>query len=156
MAVQLDSGGGKKKGLRPQINVTPLVDVVLVLLIIFMVVIPNMQEHKTIELFKTKHAQADEDEDKEAVVVTLTHDGAYFIESQELDSERLFAELRRAYADDPGRRVMVRADTRLAYGEVRAFFYAVKEVGYDRVKLAVGAVQEGDLAGGMMGGQGGG
>ena len=150
MAVQLDSGRGGKKTLRPTINVTPLVDVVLVLLIIFMVVIPNMQQNKTIELFKTKNAQADTDEDKQAIVVTLAHDGTFHMDNNELGLEAVLAALRSAHSEEPDRRIMVRADTRLAYGDVRSFFYSVKELGYDRVKLAVGAVQEGDLGSGMV------
>ena len=151
MAVQLDSGKGGKKSPKPIINVTPLVDVVLVLLIIFMVVIPNMQEHKTIELFKTTHAEEDSDEEKNALVVTMAHDGTFHMQSEQLPRGQVLTALQQARADEPDRRVMLRADTRLEYGEVRAFFYSVKELGFDRVKLAVGAVQQGDLAAGMMG-----
>ena len=68
MGVQLDAGGGGKGDVKPNINVTPLVDVVLVLLIIFMLVIPNMQEGVPIELFKAKNAEKDADEAKPIVV----------------------------------------------------------------------------------------
>ena len=68
MGVQLSTGGDKK--VKPNINVTPLVDVVLVLLIIFMLVIPNMQEGVPIELFKAANAEKDE-EDAEPITVSV-------------------------------------------------------------------------------------
>ena len=139
MGVQLDAGGGKQ-GAKPTINVTPLVDVVLVLLIIFMVVIPNMQNHKTIELFPTKKAEEDTDEEKTALVVTLAYDGTYHVGKDETTKDGIIAELRRVKAEEPDRKVMVRADRRLKYGQVRQFFYEIKEEGHKDVKLAVGSV----------------
>ncbi len=152
MGVQLDAGKGSK-GAKPNINVTPLVDVVLVLLIIFMVVIPNMQEHKTIELFPTTHATEDTDEEKEALVVTLAEDGSYHLGKEEVSKTALMNELRRLEADEPDRAVLVRADTRLEYGAVRAFFYETKEIGHTKIKLAVGSVQESDLGMGALTGK---
>lgn len=151
MGMQLESGKGKS--LRPNINVTPLVDVVLVLLIIFMVVIPNMQEHKTIQLFKTTHGEKDADEEKEALVVTMAFDGTYHVGESQLSRDAALAELKRVKADEPGRRVMLRGDQRLAYGQIRKFLYDVKELGHDRVKLAVGAIQEADLSRGGLAGE---
>jgi biopolymer transport protein ExbD len=153
VGVQLDTGGGKKS-LRPVINVTPLVDVVLVLLIIFMVVIPNMQEHKLIELFPTTHAKEDTDEEKQAIVVTLAEDGTFHLAKEQVSRERILAELRRVKAEEPDRKILVRADVRLPYRQVRSFFYDVKEIGHGNIKLAVGAVRESDLGMGAFTGQG--
>jgi biopolymer transport protein ExbD len=155
MGVQLDVGGGKRQ-LRPTINVTPLVDVVLVLLIIFMVVIPNMQEHKVIELFPTTNATEDGDDEKQAIVVTLAEDGSLHLAKAQVTRPALLAELRRIKAEDPDRKILLRADIRLPYREVRSLFYDVKELGHANVKLAVGAVQEdrlslGELVGGEAG-----
>jgi biopolymer transport protein ExbD len=151
VAVQLDAGGGKK-ALRPIINVTPLVDVVLVLLIIFMVVIPSMQEHKLIELFPTTNAQQDRDEEKQALVVTLAEDGSCHVGKEAVSRAGVLAELRRVKQDEPDRKVLVRADIRLPYGQVRSFFYDAKEIGHSNIKLAVGAVRENDLGiGALMG-----
>lgn len=155
MGVQLDTGGGKKSP-RPVINVTPLVDVVLVLLIIFMVVIPNMQDHKTIELFPTTNATEDTDEEKQAVVVTLAEDGTYHLGKQEVARADLLEELRRVKDEEPDRKLLIRADKRLRYGTIRSFFYEAKELGHTNVKLAVGAVTESDLGLGALGGEGGG
>lgn len=155
MGVQLDAGGGSKSP-KPNINVTPLVDVVLVLLIIFMVVIPNMQEHKTIELFPTTKAEEDTDEEKNAVVVTLANDGTFHLGKEHIARERLLAELERVKGEEPDRKLLIRGDIRLPYGVIRAFFYDAKELGYSNIKLAVGAVTESDLGMGALSGEQGG
>lgn len=151
MGVQLDTGGGSKS-LRPNINVTPLVDVVLVLLIIFMVVIPNMQEHETIELFPTTTATEDADEEKTAIVVTITYARTYHLGKDEIERDALLAALSEAHAQEPDRQLMIRGDKRLPYGVLRSFFYESKEIGFKNVKLAVGSVAESDLGLGALGG----
>lgn len=149
MGVQLDTGSGKKT-LRPTINVTPLVDVVLVLLIIFMVVLPNMEEHKNIELFRTKNATPDANDEKEAIVVTLDLDGKYYIGDGELTREALLKLLKDTNEEEAGRKFLIRADKRLPYGTVRAFFRESKEIGLQKVKLAVRVMTETDFGLGAL------
>jgi biopolymer transport protein ExbD len=137
------------------INVTPLVDVVLVLLIIFMVVIPNMQEHKVIELFPTTRAEEDADEEKQALVVTLAFDGSVHVGEDEVSREAALGRLRQMKEEEPERKILVRADRRLEYGVVRRFFFDTKEIGHGNIKLAVGSVTESDFGLGALGGAGG-
>ncbi|PRP98820.1 ExbD/TolR family protein [Enhygromyxa salina] len=153
MGVQLDAGGGANK-VKPNINVTPLVDVVLVLLIIFMLVIPNMQEGVPIELFKANNAEKDEDE-VEPITVSLARidspDGdeviGYYIGEAEGDRqvtrEGLIAELTKLHAADPSRVLLFRGDARIEYGDVREVFHECQNLGFAYIQLAVGAQKEG-------------
>lgn len=147
MGVQLDAGGGGKGDVKPNINVTPLVDVVLVLLIIFMLVIPNMQEGVPIELFKAKNAEKDADEAKPIVVtVAKTKTDAlptYHLEDTELSRDALVAELASLHAADPSRQLLFRGDARLEYGHIREVFREAQQLGFAYIQLSVGAQKEG-------------
>jgi biopolymer transport protein ExbD len=138
MGAKLDSGKG---GVTPDINVTPLVDVVLVLLIIFMVIIPNMQEGKTIEMVKVEAADKSED-GVEPLAVTIDRDEVYTLGDEDLGRARVLEELGAAFAEDPGRRVLLRADAALPYKTVREFFAEVQEIGFVNIGLAVGVARE--------------
>jgi biopolymer transport protein TolR len=142
VGAQLADGGGKRKrGLTPNINVTPLVDVVLVLLIIFMVVIPNMQDGKPIEMVKV--AKADKLEDGlEPLVVTVDRHETFSFDNDDMPRAAALARLRDAYAENPRRRVLLRGDATLPYSVVREFFREVQELGFSGVALAVGVGRE--------------
>jgi biopolymer transport protein ExbD len=138
MGVKLDSGKG---GVTPDINVTPLVDVVLVLLIIFMVIIPNMQEGKTIEMVKVEAADKP-DNGVEPLAVTIDRNEVYTLGDEDLARAMVLSSLGEAYAQDPGRRVLLRADATLPYKTVREFFHEVQEIGFVNIGLAVGVARE--------------
>jgi biopolymer transport protein TolR len=132
-----DSRGKRKRGLTPNINVTPLVDVVLVLLIIFMVVIPNMQDGKPIEMVKV--ASADKLEDGvDPLVVTIDRHEGFTLDADDLPRSSILARLREAHAENPRRRVLLRGDATLPYSVMREFFREVQELGFSGVSLAVG------------------
>jgi biopolymer transport protein TolR len=136
VGAQIDSPRGKR-GLTPNINVTPLVDVVLVLLIIFMVVIPNMQDGKPIELVKV--AKADKlEEAMEPLVVTIDRHQAFSLETDDMPRASVLARLKQAHAEHPRRRVLLRGDATLPYSVMRDFFRDVQEIGFTGVALAVG------------------
>lgn len=150
MGVQLDAGGGDRK-VKPNINVTPLVDVVLVLLIIFMLVIPNMQEGVPIELFKARNADKDESE-SEPITVSIalergTGEIGYYIADPEGDRqvtrEGLVVELASLHDADPNRLLLFRGDARIEYGEIREVFHDCRNLGFAYIQLAVGAQKEG-------------
>jgi biopolymer transport protein TolR len=145
MGVTLDTGGGKK--VKPNINVTPLVDVVLVLLIIFMLVIPNMQEGVPVELFKAKNAEKD-DEDIEAIAVTVAQAKAgdqvsYYVGDVELSRDGLVAELTRLHSAEPNKPLLFRGDARIDYGTIREVFHECQNLGFAYIQLAVGANKDG-------------
>lgn len=146
MGVQLDAGGGDKK-VKPNINVTPLVDVVLVLLIIFMLVIPNMQEGVPIELFKANNADKDEEE-AEPITVTIARvegskEVSYHLGEDELSRDGLIAQLTSLHHEDPSRQLLFRGDSRIEYGKIREVFHECQNLGFAYIQLSVGAQKEG-------------
>ncbi|MEM6294933.1 MAG: biopolymer transporter ExbD [Myxococcota bacterium] len=140
MGAQLSSGG-KKKGAQPNINVTPLVDVVLVLLIIFMVVLPDVQPGKPVEMVKVDTADKSED-DSEPLTVTIDLNEVYTWDESDVAREVALNGLRGEYQRDPDQRVLLRADAGLRYAIVRDFFRDVQEIGFPTVSLAVGVSAE--------------
>jgi len=108
---------GAKSGVRSDINITPLVDVVLVLLIIFMVVTPMLQRGKSVELPKAKHAVTGQG--AEPAFISVTKDGNVYIEQDKTPAkqEDVIAAMRGAA--EAGKRVMIKADTDVEYGKVR-------------------------------------
>ena len=144
MGVQLDTGGDKK--VKPNINVTPLVDVVLVLLIIFMLVIPNMQEGVPIDLFQANNAIKDED-DAEPLIVALAIDKdsqevAYYIGDEQHSKDGLIAEVAKAREADAGLQILFRGDSRIEYAKVREVFLELQNMNIAYIQLAVGAQKE--------------
>jgi biopolymer transport protein TolR len=118
-------------------NVTPLVDVVLVLLIIFMVVIPTMQKSAQIELPSIFNVDQDAKSKVDPFTLSVTTDGAMYFEQDKLDATRLEAALRAANAKEPGRRLILRADRAAKYSTVRDLFKVCQEVGFPGVALKV-------------------
>ena len=108
---------GSKGGVRSDINITPLVDVVLVLLIIFMVVTPMLQRGKSVELPKARHAIAGQG--PEPAFVSVTRDGQVYVEQEKTPAskEELIAAMKEA--NEAGKRVMLKADVDTEYGKVR-------------------------------------
>jgi biopolymer transport protein ExbD/biopolymer transport protein TolR len=107
-----------KGGVRSDINITPLVDVVLVLLIIFMVVTPMLQRGKSVELPKAKHA-VNIQGGGEPAFVSVTRDGQVYVEQDKTPAskEQVMEAMKEANAQ--GKRVMVKADIETEYGKVR-------------------------------------
>jgi len=139
MGAQLSSG--RKKGAQPNINVTPLVDVVLVLLIIFMVVLPDVQGGKPVEMVKVaaadKHAS-----DVEPLTVTIDLSEVYTWDDADTTRDVALGGLRAEYVRDPKQKVLLRADAGLRYAIVRDFFADVQDIGFPTVSLAVGVGAE--------------
>ena len=140
MGAQINSGG-KKKGAQPNINVTPLVDVVLVLLIIFMVVLPDVQGGKPIEMMKVQKADKHED-GAEPLTVTIDLNEVYTLGDADVSRQGALDGLRAEYARDSDQRVLLRADAGLRYAIVRDFFRDAQEIGFPTVSLAVGVGAE--------------
>ena len=128
-----------RSGLRPQpvMNVTPLVDVVLVLLIIFMVVIPMMEKAAHVELPSIFHVDREAKGKTDPFTLSLTADGSMYFERDRLDEASFVSRLREASQREPQRRLVLRADRSARYADVRRLFKACQEVGFPGISLRV-------------------
>jgi biopolymer transport protein TolR len=95
------ASGGKKKNATPQMNVTPLVDVVLVLLIIFMVVTPLLSKQFWLELPKQEETKSASPEENKSVVLTVDHDGTMKVNGAGVERAELKDKIRRYMAARP-------------------------------------------------------
>ena len=125
---------GKK--VNSNINVTPMVDVMLVLLIIFMVITPMLQNKVSIDLAKTDNPTAMPDADKEdAIVVAVTRNGDLYLGQDRVRAEELGAKVRDKLADKPGKEIFVRADARAKFLDVENAIDDVRTAGVESVGL---------------------
>src|SRR5215469_15474229 len=107
MAVAVRNEGSK---INSNINVTPMVDVMLVLLIIFMVITPMPQNKVNVDLAKVDNPTSMPDADKEdAIIVAITRDGGVFLGQDKVATSELGSQVRDKLADTPGKEIFVRA-----------------------------------------------
>ena len=129
------------------INVTPLVDVVLVLLIIFMVMAPQMHKGPDVHLPDTAKPREQGDE-RGRILVSIDEAGGLWINDQPVAAESFGDSLRAAAgADQPDIKVVIRGDARLRLGMVRQAMLAIEEAGFHGVGLIAkhaGAEGKGD------------
>ena len=116
-----------------EINITPMVDVMLVLLIIFMVAAPLMVAGVPVELPKTSAARVGQS--KKPMVVTLTADGRLQIRDEFVSQQGLVPRLQQIRAQEGDAVIYVRGDKRVAYGDVMEILGLVGQSGYARVSL---------------------
>ncbi len=124
--------------LRPEMNVTPLVDVVLVLLIIFMVVAPRLDQDVQVELPGVFNPDPEVETSADPLKVTVARSGEYHVNEQQYDLDGVIALLGAEHAADPLRRLVLRADAGLTYGQIREIFARSQQVGFPGIALMVG------------------
>jgi len=129
-------GGGSSKGIKNEINVTPLVDVVLVLLIIFMVVTPMLQRGKDVHLPQSKQTD-EEHKDADPIVLSVTEDKKIWVESAGYDEAGLQDKIREELVKAPGRRILLKGDDRLTFGDIRHVMDLCRKAGARGVNLGV-------------------
>jgi len=118
------------------INVTPMVDVMLVLLIIFMVVTPMLQKGVSVDMAKVNNPEQMPDADKEdALLVSVTRDGHVFFGTDEISIDNLTTKVKDRIANRPDKRVYVKADMRAHFGNVVQVVDGVRSAGVDDLGL---------------------
>ncbi len=120
-----------------EINVTPMVDVMLVLLVIFMVTAPLLTVGVPLNLPKTNAAAITEP--KQPIVLSLQQNGDMFIGDDKIDPQQLQARLAALAAEDPGRIVYVRGDRAINYAQLMDALGLVNRAGFAKVSLVARA-----------------
>ena len=143
--VMKKSGGGGRRGRRrgssaamSEINVTPFVDVMMVLLIIFMVAAPMLTVGVPIELPDTA-ANAMPNEEEEPLTISITSDGLILLQSTEVADDDLIAKLTAIAAERTSDKVFLRADGALAYERVAQVMGALNKGGFNNIGLVTDA-----------------
>lgn len=130
------SGGGGRGEVTSEINVTPMADVMLVLLIIFMVVTPMLQKGIAVELANTKNPvdmkEADRDD---AVLVAITRDGKLYLGQDRVSLEDLGTKVADMVSGKLDKTVFVRSDFRATYGNVVQVVDNIRNAGVDKIGL---------------------
>ena len=126
----------KKRGkVAPEMNVTPLVDVVLVLLIIFMVILPVAVSDLNLELAKIENPDEERENEPEPYVLSVDFDGNLYFDADVVERDNLRDHLRSAAAADATKRLVLVGDHRLTYDKVRDVMAIVQDVGFPGVNL---------------------
>ncbi|HKI04057.1 MAG TPA: biopolymer transporter ExbD [Thermoanaerobaculia bacterium] len=120
------------KGVRSDINITPLVDVCLVLLIIFMVVTPMLQKGVDVTLPETSTPDKMPENQKQ-LTVSIKQDGTVFVGPNWVTDENLKAAFEEVHTANPDKEVVIKADRRLKYKKVRSVMQMINESGFSRV-----------------------
>jgi len=120
-------------GLVSEINVTPLVDVMLVLLIIFMITAPMMTQGLDVDLPETTAKSLNQKE--EPVIVTLDKDGKIMLGKIEVSQAMFRQQLEKAYGRNTDQPIFLKADRAVAYGVVVAIMADIKAAGFDKLGM---------------------
>jgi biopolymer transport protein TolR len=120
--------------LNSDINVTPLVDVVLVLLIIFMVVTPMLQKGVPVNLPVTEDPEKTPDTEKQ-LQISVKADGSVYLGPNVIRKDQVEASLKDIYERTPDREIAVKGDKLVKYGDVLDVLKACREVGFNDVGL---------------------
>jgi biopolymer transport protein TolR len=132
-----DSGRTRRNGRTTapmsEINVTPMVDVMLVLLIIFMVTAPLLTVGVQVDLPKTKASIIRGDD--EPIAITITADGQLYLQETEIDIIGLLPRLNAITGNNPDVRIFVRGDSSVNYGRIMEIIGTINAAGYGKVAL---------------------
>jgi biopolymer transport protein ExbD len=119
---------------KSEINVTPLVDVVLVLLIIFMVVTPMLQKGQAVRLPQTSNPPKKPD-DKSQILVVVSEKHEMWIDKEKMSEAQFPARIKETFDRNAGSDIVIKADARLTYGDVKKTMQQIKEAGFQQVGL---------------------
>lgn len=144
MAMDMGGGGG---GVKSDINVTPLVDVMLVLLIIMMLIAPMLQKGVDVRLPRAANT-TDKPETQNQTVLAITADRRFYVNSIQIREAELLARLQEALENTTEKIILIKADEDAPYGTVMAAMDELRKAGIEDI----GLITERKLQGGMAGG----
>jgi biopolymer transport protein TolR len=127
------STGGRRHRPMGEINVTPFVDVMLVLLIVFMVTAPLLTVGVEVDLPKTKAGAINAD--AAPLVVSIKSDGSLYLQETVVEPEALIPRLKAISNANPDVRIFVRGDRAVSYGEVLSVMGRIQSAGFEKVAL---------------------
>jgi len=127
------SAGGRRHRPMGEINVTPFVDVMLVLLIVFMVTAPLLTVGVEVDLPKTKAGAINAD--AAPLVVSIKSDGSLYLQETAVEAEVLIPRLKAISDANPDVRIFVRGDKAVTYGEVLGVMGRIQSAGFEKVAL---------------------
>jgi biopolymer transport protein TolR len=124
-------------GVNADINVTPMADIMLVLLIIFMITIPNLQSGITVNLPKAKNAlDAKKAESHDAFVVAINREGKIYVGKKQVAEPELYTQLSQKFSGgEIDKSIFLKADTAVPYGRVVQIVNGCRGAGVDRIGL---------------------
>jgi biopolymer transport protein TolR len=137
------AGGGSPDEVKGDINVTPLVDVCLVLLIIFMVVTPMLQQGVDVLLPEGAHSEKKPGKEGD-LIISIKPDGTVFVGQDWIPDRDLTKYITAEHQKDANRSVMLKADKRINYGKVRMVMKAANEAGFTEVAFLTQNQQAGE------------
>jgi biopolymer transport protein ExbD len=144
------AGGGSPDEVKGDINVTPLVDVCLVLLIIFMVVTPMLQSGVDVLLPTGAHSEKKPGKEGD-LIISIKQDGTVFVGQDWIPDRQLSTYLKAEHDKDPARAVMLKADKRINFGKVRTVMKAANDAEFTGVSIMTQNQQAGSqMAQGRM------
>jgi biopolymer transport protein ExbD len=126
--------GSDKDAVKSDINVTPLVDVVLVLLIIFMVITPMLQKGHNVLLPMTENPDKKPDNQNQ-LIISVAEDKGIYIDTERVSKNDFMVKMKELYQRSPGKEIMLKGDTRVLYKDVKDVMLMLQEAGFDRVAL---------------------
>jgi len=133
--------GGPSNGPKSEINITPMVDVVLVLLIIFMVVTPLLQKNKDVVLPQATHID-ERTKEEDPLTVSITSDEKVWVGAGEVAMRDIQKIVKQTLAESPERLVLIKGDERLHMKQVRLVMKEVQDAGAKAVGLGVDKPEE--------------
>jgi len=130
------SAGGHR-GVKSEINITPLVDVVLVLLIIFMVVTPMLQRGKDVHLPKATSFK-ERPSDADPLILSITKDKSLYLERDNfIDAQMMEEALKEKVESKPERRILLKGDDSLVFADVRRVLNIARKAGAKGISLGI-------------------
>jgi biopolymer transport protein ExbD len=136
-------GGGTRGSVTSDINVTPMADVMLVLLIIFMVVTPMLQKGVSVDMVKTKNPSEMTEADKEdSVLVAVSRDGKYYLNQDRVNIDDLTLKVSDQLSNRLDKMVFVKGDYRAKYGDVVKVVDNLRAAGVDKIGLLTEKLDE--------------